>query len=211
MSDRIGANHRILSVIAPHSKSGKTLFVTHLLQNISGLGCLKISPAHGHHHDFDNVRVSGGNDFYFEDPGKLGRPGKDTAIYLDTGARQVERLRHRGDGLAPGLEAAFDRFQADIPVVVESSSAVQFLTPLAVVLVVRPPIREMKPATERILPDVTDLLINTSQHYDDTKLETKHLHEQLGLCRPKHTWVCNLAGEELPVELLKRIRLLLVG
>ena len=59
MSDRIGANHRILSVIAPHSKSGKTLFVTHLLQNISGLGCLKISPAHGHHHDFDNVRVSG--------------------------------------------------------------------------------------------------------------------------------------------------------
>ena len=163
MTDRIGADRRILSVIAPHSNSGKTLFIVHLLEQVDGLGCLKVSPVHSQHEEFEDGDLRSQDDFYFEKPSRLCQPGKDTALYLEAGARQVERLRHGGSGLRAGLEAAFKRFSTDLPIVVESSSAVDLLDPVAVILVVRPPIREMKPATQRVLHRVTDLLINASR------------------------------------------------
>ncbi len=160
MTDRIGADHRILSVIAPHSGSGKTLFVTHLLGHIDGLGCLKISPVHSQHEELEKGNLYSEEDFYFEKPSRLCQPGKDTALYLEAGACQVERLRHAGPGLRAGLEAAFQRFPSALPVVIESSSAIEHLNPVAVVLIIRPPVREMKPSTARLLHRVTDLVVN---------------------------------------------------
>jgi len=142
--------------------------VRHLLAGLESLSCLKISPAEGLDADWTDPKTGKEVDFFFEDASRLHRPGKDTALYLEAGARQVQRLRHRADGLAAGLEAAFRRFAPDVPVVVESSSAVQFLDPAAIVLVVRLPVREVKPATERVLHRVTDLLVNGSCHEDVT-------------------------------------------
>ncbi|MGD2108704.1 MAG: hypothetical protein PVI86_04865 [Phycisphaerae bacterium] len=207
----IGPHHRILSVIAPHSGSGKTLFVMHLLRSLKRLNCLKISPAHGSHADFPQYHVQGTQDYFFEAPNRLRRPGKDTALYLDAGARHVERLRHRGPGLAPGLADAFTRFSPDTPVVVESSSAVELMSPVAVVLVARPPVREMKPATERILHRVTDLLINTPCHTNGTNSEAYRLRETFPSLESAQVWSADLGSEPPPAELLERIarRLLL--
>lgn len=210
MTRPITAYRPILSVIGPHSKSGKTLFVTHLLRSITGLGCLKISPAHDDHNDFDDGSVPGNVDYFFEDRARLRYPGKDTAIYLDAGARQVERLRHRGNALAAGLVAALKRFEAGIPVVVESSSAVEFLDPFAVVLVVRPPIREMKPATQRVLARVTDLLVNASRQDNVTSSAGQQLSKEYNALRPAHTWHANLASESPPRKMLARLTTLLV-
>ena len=109
MSSRVGAGRVIVSVVGPHSGCGKTTFVAHLLQHIEGLGTLKISPA-SEWPDADSVggRMIG-EDFYLEDPVHLDRPGKDTALYAQAGAAQVERLRHRGAMLAVGLGAALRR------------------------------------------------------------------------------------------------------
>ena len=221
------AMRTILSVIGPHSGCGKSTFVTHVLRHVGGLGCLKVSPAR----DWPEVPAGSeritGDDFYLEDAARLNRPGKDTALYLATGAVRVERLRYRGDApstsapdngwqgpevkgtLAMGLDAALRRFPEAAPVIVESSSAVRLLSPAAVVLIVRPPLREMKPATEAILSRVTDLLINASDRVGPAAEAAERLRDELPALRPPYTWSADLIAEPPPAQMLTRLRTLL--
>ena len=209
MSSHVGAKRVILSVVGPHSGCGKTTFVIHLLKHVEGLGTLKISPA-SEWPDADSVggRMIG-DGFYLEDPAHLDRPGKDTALYTQAGAAQVERLRHQGAMRAVGLEAALCRFPRDMPVVVESSSAVQLLKPVAVILVVRWPLVEMKPTTEAILPKVTDLLINASDREGQAVAAVESLRQEFASLNPQHIWSADLIREPPPPEMLIRLRALL--
>ena len=199
----------ILSVVGPHSGCGKTSFLIHLLRHVAGLGCLKISPGD----DWPEETVDGpdvvADDFYLEPSARLLRPGKDTALYLEAGAVQVERLRHRASGLATGLGLALERYPAGMPVVVESSSAVALLEPVAVVLVVRPAIREMKPATEAILSRVTDLLINAPDGEGQAAAEAERLPQEFPALHPQYTWTADLISEPPPEAMLARLRGLL--
>jgi hypothetical protein len=199
----------ILSVIGPHSGCGKTTFVIHLLRRVPGLGCLKVSPAH----EWSDATIEGaeavGQNFFLEGSASLNRSGKDTARYIEAGAAQVRRLRHRAAGLATGLQVALGRFPAGMPVVVESSSAVALLKPVAVILVVRPPLREMKPATESILARVTDLMINASNHEGLATGEGDRLLEAFPSLAPQFTWFADLLREPPSAEMLARLRALL--
>jgi len=203
------SKQRILSVVAPHSGSGKTTFVLHLLQHTSGVGTLKISPAIDWPDADSPAGTFVGQDFYLEDPAQLNRKGKDTARYFQTGAVRVERLRHRRGGLAAGLEAALKRYPPGAPVVVESSSAASLLEPVGVVLVVRAPLREMKPATEAILPRVTDLLVNASDQQGLATAARRALLHDYSALDPQYTWTADLAGEPPPAAMLERLRMLL--
>jgi len=201
----------ILSVIGPHSGCGKTSFVTHLLRHISGLGCLKISPAHDWPDGVARRAEAIGEDFYLEDLLRLKRPGKDTALYMTAGATEVKRLRHRGDGLAAGLDAAIGCYSTATRILVESSSAVPLLSPAAVVLVVRPPPREMKPSTEAILSRVTDLLINTADGDGVAATEAARLCHQFPALHPQFTWSADLISEPPPAGMLTRLQALLAS
>jgi hypothetical protein len=201
----------VLSVIAPHSGSGKTLFVTHLVRQIPDLGCLKISPGYEWPEEQSPGGETSGQDFFLEADRHLNRPGKDTALYQAAGAARVERLRHRGNGLAAGLKAALQRFPAAMSVVVESSSAVLLLRPAAVVLVARPPIREMKPATAAILSRVTDLLINASEGSGPPTAAAERLQREYPSLRPQHTYSADLLADPPPGQMLTRLQALLVG
>ena len=205
----MAASRKVLSVVGPHSGCGKTLFVTHLVQSRPGLGCLKISPVCGADEPLPGRGNEGDRDFYFEPRAKLETPGKDTARYLGAGAGCVERLRHRAGGLAAGLREALTHFPPCMPVVVESSSAVPLLDPVAVILIVRPPLREMKPATQGILPLVTDLFVNTSESVPGRENEVIRLHAEFATLSPKHTWSADLSRTPPPHEMLERLRRLL--
>ena len=209
MNSPLGTGRTILSVIGPHSGCGKTLFVSWLLRHIEGLGCLKLSPTH----EWPSASASGKEtmeeDFYLEDSALLTRPGKDTALYLAVGAAQVERLRHRGSGLAGGLQAALERFPSSMPLVVESSTAAKLLSPVAVVLVVRPPIREMKPATREVLSLVTDLLVNASDRQGVATAEAERLGREFPSLRPQFTFTADLISEPPPEQMQARLRSLL--
>ena len=210
MNEAVATKRRVLSVVGPHSGCGKTSFVTHLIRNIPGLGCLKISPAT----DWPDASLgppTASEGFYLEDRAHLNRPGKDTAFYLSAGAVRVERLRHRADSLAPGLRSALQRFDPATAVVVESSSAVSLLKPAAVVLVVRPPPREIKLATQNILSKVTDLLINASNDGGFAEQEAANLCRQYPALHPQHTWTANLISEPPPIEMLDRLSILLTA
>ena len=200
----------ILSVIGPHSGCGKTSFVTALLRRVGGLGCLKISPSRDWPTGADRGAEAAGEGFYLEDSGRLHHPGKDTTLYLAAGATEVKRLRHQGDGLAAGLVVALRQYPPSMPVVVESSSAVRLLEPVAVVLVIRPPIREMKPSTEAVLSQVTDLLINASDRQGQATAEARRLCQQFPALRPEFIWSADLASEPPPRGLLVRLEALLV-
>jgi hypothetical protein len=211
MSSLPGTGRRILSVVGPHSGCGKTLFVTHLARHVLGLGCLKVRPAHHQSGADATGERPVRDDFYLEDSAALDDPGGDTALYLAAGAVQVEILRHRGSGLAAGLDAALDRFPPSVPVVIESSSAVRFLRPVAVVLIVRLPRHEMKPSTHAILPRVTDLLVNSSKTGELTTATAEKLRREYPALRPRFTWSVDLTSEAPPAEMLARLRTLLAA
>jgi molybdopterin-guanine dinucleotide biosynthesis protein len=200
---------RILSVIGPHSGSGKTTFVAQLVRHISGVGCLKISPAKNAHASFARDQNGKEQDFFLENPTTHSHPDKDTALYLQAGAAHVERLRHRADGLAAGLEEALGRFPTDMPIVVESSSAVRLLQPSAVVLVVRPPMREVKSATRAVLSLVTDLMVNAPKQFDPAEVDVQRLRKQFPAFQPQHTWSADLISQPLPQEMLANLRALM--
>lgn len=209
MNSPQGTGRVILSVIGPHSDCGKTTFVAHLLRHVPGLGCLKISPAHEWPGKSPASGVVIGGDYYLEGWADLNRPGKDTALYLAAGAARARRLRHRRDGLAAGLEAALHDYPPGMSVVVEGSRAVRLLQPVAVVLVVRPPIREMKPATEAILSRVTDLLINASDGEGQAAAEARRLPQEFPALHPQYTWTADLILQPPPDDMLARLRSLL--
>jgi molybdopterin-guanine dinucleotide biosynthesis protein len=202
----IGIGRRILSVIGPHSGCGKTTFVVHVVQHIRQVGCLKISPAYDQPKPFPCDEKGNERDFYLQDPAELNHHDKDTALYLRAGAARVERLRHRGDGLAAGLEEALKCFPPDMPIIVESSSAVPHLRPPAVVMVVRPPIREVKPATRAVLSSVTDLMVNASDRDASTAVEIGRLRRDFPALRPQFTWSADLIRETPPEEMLGRLK-----
>ena len=104
--------------------------------------------------------------------------------------------------------ARLDRFPPGMPVVVESSSAVRFLRSVAVVLIVRPPLREMKPSTHAILDRVTDLLINASDRDESAAKAAECLRREYPSLRPQCTWSADLTCEP-PRVLLSRLRTLL--
>ena len=195
----------VLSVIGPHSGCGKTLFVTALLRRIEGLGCLKISPARDwpDRETTDDEATRRG--FYLEEPDRLKRPGKDTALYLAAGATQVERLRHRDDALPLGLTAALARFEPRLPIVVESSRVVPLLMPAAVVLVVRPPIRELKQTTRNILYLVSDVLFNMPDGGASAMTEISALRTDFPSLGPQYVWSADLSSGPLPSEMLTRL------
>ena len=199
----------ILSVVGPHSGCGKTSFVIHVLHHLPGLGCLKVRPAHGRLEEDAISRQASEGDFYLERHQDLNRPGEDTALYLAAGATQVEILRHRGEGLAAGLRVALERFSTSTPIVVESSSAVRLLHPAGTILIVRPPMREMKPSTETILPRITDLLINASNREGSAHAAADRLGQQFPSLRPQFTWFADLSCEPPPEQLLRRLGALL--
>ncbi|RJO63550.1 MAG: hypothetical protein C4523_19920 [Myxococcales bacterium] len=196
-------------MIGPHTRCGKSLFVVHLLRYISGLACLKITTFDERPGDeADSAELVRPN-YYLEEPALLRRPGKDTANYLAAGAVHVERLVCRPPGLAGGLDAALSRFPPRVPVVVESSRATPLLAPLAVVLVVRPPLREMKASTAQIISCVTDLLMNVSDDTTQPTGEADRLMERYGELRPQHVWSADLSRERPPAEMIQRLRELL--
>ena len=201
----IGIGRRILSVIGPHSGCGKTTFVVHVVQHIRQIGCLKISPAYDQPEPFPCDEEGNERDFFLQDPAEANHRDKDTALYLRAGAVHVERLRHRGDGLAAGLEEAFGRFPPGVPIIVESSSAVRLLRPAAVVMVVRPPIRKVKPATRAILSLVTDLMVNAPDRDASTAVEIEQVRKEFPALRPQFTWSADLIREPPPEEMLSRL------
>lgn len=204
----MASSRTILSVIGPCSGCGKTLFVTHLLRHLERLSCLKISPAYDWPEDSGGGQVVG-EDFYLEDPANLNRPGKDTAVYLAAGAKGVQRLRHRRKGLGPGLAAALECFPPDIPIVLESSSAVRLIKPVAVVLVVHPALHEMKATTRDVLHLVTDLLINAPDVEHSAAAEAQRLRAEYPVLEPQYTFSADLISEPPPDKMLTRLRALL--
>ena len=184
--------------------------MTHLLRHVAGLGCLKISPGR---YPLHAVSEGGNPDkqrFRLEDQDRLNHPGKDTALYLAAGAKHVELLRHWDRGLQAGLAAALARVPDNMPIVVESSSAARLLTPLAVVLVVRPAILEVKSATEAILPQVTDVVINAPPS-DDRASAAEQLQSRLPSLMSPKVWLADLISEPPPDAMLTRLRDLLAS
>lgn len=210
-SSDVGSARNIVSVVGPHSGSGKTLLIAHLARHISGIGCLKISCPYDRPGQPVGGPVPSDEDFSLDDPSHLGQAGKDTAVYLAAGAEQVERLACRRDRLRGGLDAALARFPVTMPIVIESSSAARLLDPVAVVLVARPPIREMKPSTEAVLSRVTDLLINAPADAATAVADSQCLSTAFPSLRPAVTWAADLAHEPPPRAMLERLAGLLHG
>ena len=83
------------------------------------------------------------------------------------------------------------------------------LKPAAVILVVRWPLVEMKPSSEAILSQVTDLLINASDRKGQAAAAFEGLRQEFPSLDPQYTWSADLICEPPPAEMFRRLRALL--
>jgi len=137
---------RIISITGPHSGCGKTSIAETILKKISiPLGAVKYTHS--------NLYAS-----LTDDPGVLGEKGKDTARFLEAGARKVIWIQSPPEDLDELLHMAFSRLSECEGILVEGNSPAFRSIPDAIVFVYGDDPAVVKPSG-RLLAKMADYIV----------------------------------------------------
>lgn len=139
----------IISVTGAHSKVGKTTLCSILLKELKGFGAIK----------FTKTPLYSS---LTEDPEILKQNGKDTALFLESGAEKVIWVRSPYDGLGNTLETAVGRLIDCRGIIVEGNSPVDFLNPHLVVFIIGADGR-LKSSAEKAAKKAGIVIINSKK------------------------------------------------
>ena len=148
---------KIIAVVGTGSGCGKTTVACRLLRAIPGLGAVKISPREG------ESRVEWG----------AGEPGKDTDLYVGSGAVRVARIIGPRDAVVSKWELIKDQFKGCTGVVIEGASALGLPEERYVVFVVGDTQNDERDERSREIAAHSAVIINRSSHNDDNMLIDK--------------------------------------
>jgi hypothetical protein len=125
---------RVITISGSHSGAGKTYLATLLLRSLPGFAAIKVT--------HDDLLV-----FVTDDEAEIMRPGKDTALMRQAGAREVIWIRAGERDLPDALSIAFDMvYKAGAPgVIIEGNAAARILKPDLSFFVAGEDIEDMKP------------------------------------------------------------------
>ena len=140
---------KIISVTGAYSGVGKTTVCSILLKNLKGFGAVKFTKA--------NLYVS-----LIDDINILGQKGKDTAMFLKSGAVRVLWVQSPYSGLKDVLEIALSRMSDLAGVIVEGNSPVDFLNPHLVVFIIGEK-GKIKPSAFKICKKADAIIINSKK------------------------------------------------
>jgi molybdopterin-guanine dinucleotide biosynthesis protein len=171
---------RIVVVAGTGSNTGKTTLVCELLRALTGWEAIKVTRGHSRScgRAPETCCVSpllGEKPLVLSDPSDTRVPGKDTGKYWDAGASNVHWVIATSDQVRTGMRQALERVRAP-GVIVEGTSLLEHIDADYAILVVRTPLREIKPSARRALdtgriralfisgkyPDHTSLLPTTA-------------------------------------------------
>jgi molybdopterin-guanine dinucleotide biosynthesis protein MobB len=140
---------KIISVTGAHSNAGKTTVCSILLKNLKNFGAVKFTKT--------PLYTS-----IIEDTGILSQKGKDTAVFLESGAEKVLWVQSPYSGLKDVLEIALSRMSDLAGVIVEGNSPVDFLNPHLVVFIIGEK-GNIKPSAFKICKKADAIIINSEK------------------------------------------------
>jgi len=125
---------RVITISGSHSGVGKTYLATLLIRSLPGFAAIKVTP--------DDLLV-----FVTDDEAEIMRPGKDTALMRQAGAKEVIWIRSGERDLSDALSIAFDMvYKSGAPgVIIEGNAAARMLKPDLAFFVAGESLKEMKP------------------------------------------------------------------
>ncbi len=125
---------RVITISGSHSGVGKTYLATLLIRSLPGFAAIKVT--------HDDLLV-----FVTDDEAEIMRPGKDTALMRQAGAKEVIWIRAGERDLSDALSIAFDMvYKSGAPgVIIEGNAAARILKPDLAFFVAGESLKEMKP------------------------------------------------------------------
>ena len=178
----------IISVTGAHSRVGKTTLCSILLKELKGFGAIKFTkkpqtidyrPQNTKHplpHPpplRGRVGVGGRtpNSLLVDDVNILNQKGKDTALFLEAGARRVFWIQSPYNGLEYLLKVAISRMRDLQGVIIEGNSPVDFITPSLIIFIIREK-GEIKPSAIKISEKADIVIINSEKRISE-RIRTK--------------------------------------
>lgn len=143
-----GGSVKIVAVIGTGSGCGKTTLACRILQEIPGLAAVKISPRQC------ESRVEWG----------AGTPGKDTDLYLRSGAAAVARIIGPRQAAGHLWDRIEDRFAGCRGVVVEGTGALCMPGEQFIIFVVGENRKAPRDQKNREIEGIADLVVDRSSH-----------------------------------------------
>lgn len=144
---------KIISVTGAHSSVGKTTLCSILLENLKGFGAIKFTrtPLFTSVVDDDNI---------------LRETGKDTAIYLESGAEKVVWIQSPGgEELEDALDIAFAKMEGIKGLIVEGNSPSSLINPNVIIFIIGED-GQLKPPAAAIACHADILVINSPKLRD---------------------------------------------
>ena len=144
----MGGMVKIVAVVGTGSGCGKTTVACRILREIPGLGAVKISPRAG------ASRIEWG----------AGAPGKDTDLYVGSGAVPVARIIGPREAVAQAWELIKGQFEGCQGVVIEGAGALEIPEERFVVFVVGNTKNDQREERNRAVAAISDIIIDRSPH-----------------------------------------------
>lgn len=144
-----GESLKIISVTGAHSRVGKTTLCSILLRKLKGLGAIKFTKT--------PLYTS-----LIEDAGVLSQKGKDTAMFLESGAERVVWVQSPYNELKNVLETAISRMAGLKGIIVEGNSPVDFLNPYLVIFITESD-GHLKPSAVKVGKKADIIIINSKK------------------------------------------------
>jgi molybdopterin-guanine dinucleotide biosynthesis protein len=141
---------KIIAVVGTGSGCGKTTVVCRILRAIPGLGAVKISPREG------TSRVEWG----------AGEPGKDTALFVGSGAVRVARIIGPRNAVGSTWDLIKDQFEGCQGVVIEGASALGLPGERLVVFVPGSSEAHFREDKNRAIAENSSIIVERSPHFD---------------------------------------------
>jgi molybdopterin-guanine dinucleotide biosynthesis protein len=143
----------IISVTGAHSGVGKTALCSILLKELKGFGAIKFTKTSVFASIVDDVDV-------------LNQKGKDTAIFLESGAQRVLWVQSPYHELKSLLNIAINKMRDLKGIVIEGNSPVDFLNPHLIIFVIELN-GEVKPSAIKVSKKADIIIINSEKRLGD--------------------------------------------
>lgn len=155
---------KIISVAGAHSGVGKTTLCSILLENIKGFGGIKFTKTSLYTSVVDDAKI-------------LIEDGKDTAIFLRSGAEKVVWIQSPGgDKLEDALNIALAKMTGLKGVVIEGNSPLDFLSPNLAIFIIGEN-GEIKPTASKVCKKADIILINSEIQVENLSFLTPVLQK----------------------------------
>ncbi len=141
---------KIISVTGSHSMVGKTTLCSILLNEFRGFGAIKFTKTPLYASLTDDIKI-------------LNQKGKDTGIFLESGAERVIWIQSPYYELENILKTALNKMAELKGVVIEGNSPVDFLNPHLIVFIIGVD-GEIKPSALEVSKKADIIIINSEKH-----------------------------------------------